>query len=203
MLDLPDIGNRAALNAKGGGHSSKGSHRRAVRHRGFAIHPDEEVSMINLDQVAAATAPDRQEVDLQWFRHDLEDQRRFRLDQLIGLTYDAQAAGDDASSEVNAALTSGARAALADIDAALFRLAIGTFGACRRCGRAIPADHLRAVPTATLCLRCHVAKEAANPAVHLRRTGTMPATPPRQALDDIVEIWGEDSFPASDPPANW
>lgn len=23
------------------------------------------------------------------------------------------------------------------------------------------------------------------------------------APDDIVDVWGEDSFPASDPPANW
>ena len=28
----------------------------------------------------------------------------------------------------------------------------------------------------------------------------LPATSP---LRDIVEVWGEDSFPASDPPANW
>jgi hypothetical protein len=33
--------------------------------------------------------------------------------------------------------------------------------------------------------------------------GSRPApTPPEPALD-LVEVWGLDSFPASDPPANW
>jgi hypothetical protein len=33
------------------------------------------------------------------------------------------------------------------------------------------------------------------------------ATPPRDVaaddVDDVVDIWGHGSFPASDPPANW
>ncbi len=38
-------------------------------------------------------------------------------------------------------------------------------------------------------------------------TGPAPHTAPNpnwRADDvDIVEVWGQDSFPASDPPANW
>jgi RNA polymerase-binding transcription factor DksA len=47
-----------------------------------------------------------------------------------------------------------ARTALAEIDAALFRLTIGRFGVCQRCGRAIPAELLHAIPMASLCVRC-------------------------------------------------
>lgn len=36
------------------------------------------------------------------------------------------------------------------------------------------------------------------------RPSESPAPEPREpAASDIVEIWGLDSFPASDPPANW
>ncbi|MEU4291661.1 hypothetical protein AB0E63_25825 [Kribbella sp. NPDC026596] len=31
----------------------------------------------------------------------------------------------------------------------------------------------------------------------------LPATSPLRLPRDIVDVWGEDSFPASDPPANW
>lgn len=46
-------------------------------------------------------------------------------------------------------------------------------------------------------------------AARLRRAVTASAPrrerPPRTARTraDIVEVWGRDSFPASDPPANW
>jgi len=47
-----------------------------------------------------------------------------------------------------------ARHQLAEIDAALDRLAAGTYGACERCGRQIPADRLEARPVARLCVGC-------------------------------------------------
>ena len=45
---------------------------------------------------------------------------------------------------------------LADIDAALGRVAEGTYGRCEVCGRPIPAARLEARPTATRCVE-HVA----------------------------------------------
>jgi RNA polymerase-binding transcription factor DksA len=129
----------------------------------------------------------RQPVDEQFFRHELQQQREFRLDQLTKLAYEAETAADEALAEVNATLRRAATAVLAEIDAALFRLAIGSFGRCQRCGAAISEDRLRVLPMAGLCLRCEYAEE------FLRR----------QAASDIVDRWGFDSFPASDPPANW
>ena len=54
------------------------------------------------------------------------------------------------------ALVEQAEAHLADIDAALARVAEGTYGRCEVCGRPIPAARLEARPTATRCVE-HVA----------------------------------------------
>jgi len=49
----------------------------------------------------------------------------------------------------------GLRVELAEIDAALGRIAQGTFGSCIRCGGAIGHQRLRAVPETPYCLACH------------------------------------------------
>ena len=43
---------------------------------------------------------------------------------------------------------------LAEIDAALLRIAEGRFGVCEGCGRALGRQRLLADPTAVLCLSC-------------------------------------------------
>jgi DnaK suppressor protein len=53
-----------------------------------------------------------------------------------------------------AAHISRARDQLAEIDAALTRLAAGRYGTCVRCGRTIPAGRLTARPAAATCLAC-------------------------------------------------
>ena len=52
------------------------------------------------------------------------------------------------------ALLAAARRRLADLDAALERVAAGTYGTCERCGRPIPADRLEARPFAPTCVAC-------------------------------------------------
>ena len=47
-----------------------------------------------------------------------------------------------------------AAADLHAVDAALSRMAEGTFGVCGRCGRPIGIDRLNARPTAELCIEC-------------------------------------------------
>jgi DnaK suppressor protein len=53
-----------------------------------------------------------------------------------------------------AALAAGARQHLAEIDAALTRLADGRYGACVSCGAAIAAERLAARPAAATCFAC-------------------------------------------------
>ncbi|GAA1900732.1 TraR/DksA family transcriptional regulator [Lapillicoccus jejuensis] len=51
------------------------------------------------------------------------------------------------------ALGSSARRRLAEVDAALQRVADGTYGVCEVCGRPIPDERLEARPTATRCVQ--------------------------------------------------
>jgi len=46
-----------------------------------------------------------------------------------------------------------------EIEAALERVASGTYGLCRGCGEKIAAPRLRVLPTATLCIDCATAVE--------------------------------------------
>lgn len=52
------------------------------------------------------------------------------------------------------ALRSRAQQHLADIDAALERLADGRYGICERCGHPVAGQRLDALPTARLCFGC-------------------------------------------------
>lgn len=85
--------------------------------------------------------------------------------ELDGITQAAEAAnGDDEHDpegatiaferQHTAALLGQARERLAEIDAALRRLAGGGYGVCERCGGAIGAARLAARPDAATCVRC-------------------------------------------------
>jgi RNA polymerase-binding transcription factor DksA len=64
--------------------------------------------------------------------------------------------------EINETLLGNEEQLLAEVEAALDRLAQGTFGRCERCRQEIPAGRLRAVPYARFCLSCARKWEAAN-----------------------------------------
>lgn len=46
---------------------------------------------------------------------------------------------------------------LASVEEALGRIEKGTYGKCTNCGKEIPEERLKLVPTATLCLDCEKA----------------------------------------------
>lgn len=52
------------------------------------------------------------------------------------------------------ALESSVNVLLEEIQSALERIACGRYGLCARCGRRIPDARLRALPYATMCVRC-------------------------------------------------
>lgn len=54
-------------------------------------------------------------------------------------------------------LLAAARNHLADVDAALARVAAGSYGYCERCGRPVARDRLLARPTARTCISCAAA----------------------------------------------
>lgn len=84
------------------------------------------------------------------FRAQLEQQKDFRLEQLAELrTIDPQNA-----SEVTEVLAAGARVALDDVRAALYRLDSGSYGCCTECGDALPLERLEVLPQVGHCLAC-------------------------------------------------
>jgi RNA polymerase-binding protein DksA len=96
-------------------------------------------------------------------RTALEAERRRLVDELTErvtapepMTYGSQAA---AASQVfeqqrDLALRDRAERALAGVDAAIARLAEGTYGACTSCGRPISPERLEALPWAAHCIDC-------------------------------------------------
>ncbi|WP_129789680.1 TraR/DksA family transcriptional regulator [Promicromonospora panici] len=54
-------------------------------------------------------------------------------------------------------LLAAARNHLADVDAALARIAAGNYGYCERCGQPVAGDRLLARPTARTCISCAAA----------------------------------------------
>lgn len=57
---------------------------------------------------------------------------------------------------------------LTEIDAALARIATGTYGICASCGVDIPVERLAVVPTASRCVACEESAESR--ATHARAT---------------------------------
>ncbi|NKQ26616.1 hypothetical protein HF200_19875 [Streptomyces galbus] len=106
--------------------------------------------------------------DLAALREDLHEQLRFRREQLRRLARPvvpgagaARGPQTAAHIEVRAALAASARMVLADVEAALRRLAEGSYGVCHLCRRPVDRERLAIVPQARYCARCQQVKEAA------------------------------------------
>lgn len=140
-------------------------------------------------------------------RDRLERERAFRLEQLSELDAPASRPGDDALREVTEQIAAAATIALNDIEIALLRMDVGSYGRCHTCHADIPIRLLEAIPQLRLCPACQHdgTSEQSRPG---RRRHRAPANRARTrarpaARIDLVEVWGHGSFPASDPPANW
>jgi DnaK suppressor protein len=91
------------------------------------------------------------------FRVALIEQREFRLQQLRQLdeaAANAPPSAGDVHDQVSQVLRAGARAALKDVDDALARLRVGSYGRCERCATAIPYERLEILPMCRYCMRC-------------------------------------------------
>jgi RNA polymerase-binding transcription factor DksA len=110
---------------------------------------------------AARGAPSLDPEQLRTLREQLEEQRRFRTDQLAQLrAADAEPAADAAEHEITESLLHGSRVALREIEAALERMADGSYGACTGCGTALPPARLEVLPQLALCPDCQYADAA-------------------------------------------
>jgi RNA polymerase-binding protein DksA len=109
-------------------------------------------------------------VDLDRMRKELEGERERLLAALASVNHTeslteetgdlatgpgdhlADNATDTYMRELDEGLEENAERLLAEIEAALGRIADGTYGNCAVCGRQIDAERLEAVPYATLCI---------------------------------------------------
>ncbi|WP_420919109.1 TraR/DksA family transcriptional regulator [Streptomyces olivaceus] len=90
--------------------------------------------------------------DLVALRENLQEQRLFREEQLRRLA--VLPPGTDAGSEAGIGLAASARMVLADVEAALGRMAEGRYGRCHLCRRPVGRERLVIVPQARYCARC-------------------------------------------------
>ncbi|MFE2457385.1 TraR/DksA family transcriptional regulator [Streptomyces sp. NPDC059402] len=104
--------------------------------------------------------------DLAALRENLQEQRLFREDQLRQMaavpsrTDELIQRRSAAQTEVRVTLAASARMVLADVEAALDRMAEGRYGRCHLCRRTIDRDRLMIVPQARYCARCQQVREA-------------------------------------------
>ena len=86
----------------------------------------------------------------------LEEQREFRLEQLAELHEPAPHSPlGSTDPEIVRSLVSGAREALRDIQAALWRMDEGRYGWCVSCGNSIEVPRLEILPQTARCMSCH------------------------------------------------
>jgi DnaK suppressor protein len=92
--------------------------------------------------------------------HDmLEEQRRFRIEQLTA-TADTQRAMTEADLEVQETILHGARLALTELESALDRMSRGAYGRCTQCGSRLPLERLEILPQAAHCMPCQRREDA-------------------------------------------
>jgi DnaK suppressor protein len=106
-------------------------------------------------------------IHLDSLRADLEQQRRFRVEQIRQLGATSVGLGwiNEPREQVIFALRAAAISVLADIEAALGRMDRGTYGQCQGCHTDIPLEQLQVLPMVKRCMRCqrlHQAGRAAN-----------------------------------------
>jgi DnaK suppressor protein len=78
-----------------------------------------------------------------------------------GLGDDVDTAVDREQEEMQSHLAAAESRELRDIENALARIRAGDYGICAVCGKRIPVIRLRAIPYATLCIKCQREDEQA------------------------------------------
>lgn len=131
--------------------------------------------MTNIAFMPSRAAPANLSDRIPALRAALEQQRRFRVDQLAELNAASPMSfirGNDSRDEVAHAVRAAAMTALTDIEAALHRIELGRFGRCQGCDTAIPLERLEMLPMIACCMQCQYARETGRRA---------PTTTPRRA----------------------
>jgi RNA polymerase-binding transcription factor DksA len=73
-----------------------------------------------------------------------------------------RAVTDPVRREIDATLRDAAQLVLIEIDGALRRIELGSYGRCRRCGDVMSRERLIVLPMATWCGTCHYKQDLAS-----------------------------------------
>ncbi len=84
----------------------------------------------------------------------LQKENAGSLEEETPETGDADTATVTVDREMDYSLEENSAHVLTEIDAALARIADGSYGSCSRCGKPIGEERLEAMPYATLCIEC-------------------------------------------------
>ncbi|MGI8677530.1 MAG: TraR/DksA family transcriptional regulator [Jatrophihabitans sp.] len=92
-------------------------------------------------------------------RGKLEQQRAFRIEQLTQLSSPTRLSLlnrplSSTDHEVFTSLAAGARAALRDVQEALWRIDEGRYGRCTSCAEPLGIERLEILPQSALCMQC-------------------------------------------------
>lgn len=109
-----------------------------------------------LDRLRKRLEEDRAEVaeSIESHEHSLSAFRTARRDVATDDENDPEGPAIAVQRSEASAMLAQARQHLDDVDAAIAKLADGTFGVCARCGREIPLARLNARPHAAHCISC-------------------------------------------------
>lgn len=100
---------------------------------------------------------DHRAVDQSWLadlRASLSNDFARQTARLRELTENNADTGDPGEAHNQAALLVATRRSIERITGALRRIADGTYGACEKCGRSVPAERLEILPHARFCMPC-------------------------------------------------
>jgi DnaK suppressor protein len=106
--------------------------------------------VLDLAQIRARLAAKREEI-LALYRKDLKTGQESNDSPTEDIV---DRANNAYSRELNFSISDAERARLLEIEEALSRLDLGTYGRCAHCGQPISAARLAAVPWAKLCVQC-------------------------------------------------
>ncbi len=115
-------------------------------------------SGMDADTATTALTAERERLlhDLAQLRGELVDPGRDSAERLGAGSDDAV---ETLTNELDEGMEADLQASLDEVDAALARIADGTFGICIDCGQPIPDKRLEALPASARCIECQSKSE--------------------------------------------
>ncbi len=116
------------------------------------------MAQIDIATIRQRLEADRSRLEAEIYDHTQGDAVVYPMDPVSDSNGVASDQADDADAVENAermnAITRNSQVLLSQVNAALTRIADGTYGTCTRCGLKINAARLTAMPEAAMCAAC-------------------------------------------------